>query len=452
MSNTALTMDPPRNYEDLLKRDTHPIDPVFRTAGEQDVGPLEVPTSWFLDRAIHEREIERIWKKSWQMACRLDEVAEVGDTYVYDIATLSIVIVRAAHDQIKAYYNSCLHRGRPLRDCPGNVSQLKCPFHGFTWSLDGALQGVPSRDQFPTINNKNFRLPEVQVALWGGFVFINPDLEAPPLSEYMGSLPKQFQRLPLDNRVKTVHVSAILKCNWKVAQDAFLEAFHVHTTHPQFLPAYSDKNHRLDVFGNYSRGVLGAYHPSDHMRVQPSAQDMFNAAVGAWEDLPPLAQIPDGTDLRPTVATMFREAARPTLGDDVDGVSDAEVVDIIWYTLFPNFNPFANIIQSLVYRFLPNGDDHTTSIMDVMGLEPAKPGERPKPVKERKLLPHESFINAPELGFASPVLSQDTANLEFIQKGIKNLKRGKFVLARHHELKLRHFYMLYARQMELPLD
>src|SRR3546814_7639607 len=86
-----------------------------------------------------EREVERIWKTRWQMACRVDELRNVGDTWVYEVASLSFVIVRSDPQTIKAFYNSCLHRGRPLRDCPGQVSHLKCPFHGFTWGLDGGL-------------------------------------------------------------------------------------------------------------------------------------------------------------------------------------------------------------------------------------------------------------------------------------------------------------------------
>src|SRR3546814_3009319 len=103
------------------------------------------------------------------MACRVDELRNVGDTWVYEVASLSFVIVRSDPQTIKAFYNSCLHRGRPLRDCPGQVSHLKCPFHGFTWGLDGGLRGVPAREEFPTVTNEAFRLPEAKVALWGGF-------------------------------------------------------------------------------------------------------------------------------------------------------------------------------------------------------------------------------------------------------------------------------------------
>ena len=453
MNDLSPTGNPPQDYQEVLERDTHSVPQSFIDVGEQDVGPLEVPTSWFLDREIHEREIERIWKKSWQMACRVDDVAEVGDTFVYDVATLSILIVRSGPDTIKAFHNSCLHRGRPLRDCPGNVSQLKCPYHGYTWALDGALRGVPAREEFPTVNNESFRLPEVQVGIWGGFVFINPDPNAIAFEEHLGILPEEYRRWPLDNRVRTVHISAAFDCNWKVAQDAFLEAFHVEDTHPQLVLAYGNQYHRLDVFGNVSRGVLGSFFPSQNVRWKPNAQEMFNSATGAWDDEAPMAEIGENVeDIRATVASMYRDMARPGFGDKVDELSDAEMVDVIWYSIFPNLSPFANALGNLVYRFRPDGDNHLRSIMDIMMLVPWPEGERPKPAKERRLRDDETFADAPELGFIAPILVQDSACLNHMTRGLRNNQRGKIVLAKHHELKLRHFYQMYAEQMDLPLE
>src|SRR3546814_19254211 len=84
-------------------------------------------------------------------------------------------------------------RGRTLRDCPGQVSHLKCPFHGFTWGMDGGLRGVPAREEFPTVKHEAFRLPEEKVALWGGFVFITSDLNAEPLDAYLGDLYRESE-------------------------------------------------------------------------------------------------------------------------------------------------------------------------------------------------------------------------------------------------------------------
>ncbi|GAA5063185.1 hypothetical protein GCM10023208_34180 [Erythrobacter westpacificensis] len=452
MNESTKISPEPKTYEDLLKADTHRVPDYLMVTGEQEFGPDEVPISWVLDRNVHEQEIEKLWKKSWQMACRMEDLREVGDTFVYEVATLSFVIVRSSETEIKAFYNSCLHRGRPLRTCAGHVSQLKCPYHGFTWSLDGELRGVPAREEFPTVNRDSFRLPQVQVATWGGFVFLNPDPDAVPFDEYIGTMPREFDRMPLDNRVKAVHVSKVLNCNWKIAQDAFLEAFHVLTTHPQIVLAYGDQFHRLEVFENYSRGALGSFHPSKHVRWKPSAQEILNAGSGAWDDMPPLAEVPDDTDLRAAVAAMNREQARPELGDMVDELSDAELVDIHWISLFPNFNPFPHALANYIYRFRPNGDDHRTSIFDVMLLLPDT-GEQPIPVaKEKRLGPDEEFTDAPEMGFIAGVLNQDVANLEEITKGLRNNQRGTMVLAGHHELKLRHFYKLYADQMGFETD
>src|SRR6476469_1970817 len=131
------------SYQDILDADTRKVPVILRTTGTRDVGPTEIPTEWYLSQEVHELEVDRIWKRTWQMACREEDIPAVGDTLVYDIVGISLVLVRSAPGTVRAFYNSCLHRGRPLRDYPGRVNQLQCPYHGFTWSLDGELVSVP---------------------------------------------------------------------------------------------------------------------------------------------------------------------------------------------------------------------------------------------------------------------------------------------------------------------
>src|SRR3546814_4813113 len=97
------------------------------------------------------------------------------------------------------------------------------------------------------VTNEAFRLPEAKVALWGGFVFINPDLNAEPLEAYIGDLPTQFDRAPLEEKVTIAHISKVIPANWKVVNEAFLEAFHVHTTHPQWTTAYRSDEHTSEL-------------------------------------------------------------------------------------------------------------------------------------------------------------------------------------------------------------
>lgn len=120
-------------------------------------------TSWverYTSRAFHELEVEKVWKRVWQMACREEDVPEVGDPVVYEVANLSILVIRSAPDTVKAYHNVCLHRGRILRERDGNCQQIRCPFHGFTWSLDGELTTIPADWDFPHVDKAKFGLPE----------------------------------------------------------------------------------------------------------------------------------------------------------------------------------------------------------------------------------------------------------------------------------------------------
>ena len=139
-----------------------------------------------------------------------------------------------------------LHRGRQLREHPGPVTELRCPFHGYAWNLDGSLKHVPCQWDFPQVVPEEFRLPEVKVGTWGGFVFINMDPNAEPLDSFLGDLPKHFERWPLEKRFKQAHVARVLPTNWKTVQEAFMEAYHVVATHPQLLPGIGDTNsHRI---------------------------------------------------------------------------------------------------------------------------------------------------------------------------------------------------------------
>ncbi|HKT72702.1 MAG TPA: aromatic ring-hydroxylating dioxygenase subunit alpha [Steroidobacteraceae bacterium] len=440
----------PKDYQELLDRDSRQVPKTFRSKGVRDIGPIDIPTSWYLDPEIHRLELERIWKRSWQMACREEDVSQVGDTWVYKIASLSFVIVRSTPNTIRAFYNSCLHRGRPLRDCPGHTSQLKCPFHGFTWSLDGALTGVPSREQFPTVKNEEFRLPEAKVGRWGGFVFINPDPAAEPLEDFMGGFAHEFAPAPLDDKVKTLHISKIIPANWKIVQDAFLEGFHVLTTHPQWAVAYSHDLNQYDVFENYSRIIIPAGSPSKELRWTPSNREMFNCMVGAWDDIPPPVTVDANRDIRAAAAELFRNQCRPLLGDKVDDHSDAEFLDPVMYNLFPNFGPFIHPAGSLVYTLRPCADPNRT-VFDVMLLTPWTGDQRPPAAKERRLRDDQDFTDVAELDFFGAILNQDTANLQHMMEGVANNQRGKLVLSRYHELKLRHFYHLYAKTMGLEL-
>src|SRR5882757_6593999 len=233
-------------YQDILDTDSHDVPEVLRLTGAEDVGPLEIPIDWYLSRDIYEQEKRRIWRRRWQVACREEDIPEVGDTWVYDVADLSILIVRSAPATISGFYNACLHRGRALRDFAGHTNDIQCPFHGFSWSLDGTPKRYPCAWDFTHIDPKEFHLPEVRTGTWGGFVFINPDPDAEPLTDFVAELDRHFARWPLEQRYKSVHVAKVINANWKLAPEAFMESYHTITTHPELLPSLGDANSQYD--------------------------------------------------------------------------------------------------------------------------------------------------------------------------------------------------------------
>ena len=116
-------------YSEYLDADTHPVEPIRYANSPLPPGPTRVSAALYHSREIHEQEIEKIWKRTWQLACHEDEIRNVGDYAVYDIASLSFLVVRTKEDEIQAFYNQCLHRGRQLCDQDGKCARVfRCSF------------------------------------------------------------------------------------------------------------------------------------------------------------------------------------------------------------------------------------------------------------------------------------------------------------------------------------
>src|SRR5689334_16074491 len=105
----------------------------------------DLPCERYTSREFHQLEVDKMWRKVWQMACREADLPNVGDTHVYDIADDSIMLVRTESGTIKAYYNACLHRGTQLVTGKCNIPYFRCPFHSWSWNLDGSLKEIPCR-------------------------------------------------------------------------------------------------------------------------------------------------------------------------------------------------------------------------------------------------------------------------------------------------------------------
>ena len=256
--------------------------------------------------------------------------------------------MRSNENEIQAYPNACLHRGRKLKDYDGRCSEIRCPFHGFAWELDGDLKDVPAKWDFPMLKQNSFNYHRSKLGFGQSFVFINPDPDAEPLEEFIGEMDDHFQVWDLENRYKQAHVAKVIHANWKIAQEAFCEAFHVNATHPQIMAYLGDTNSQVDVWDNFARVISPGGTPSPLLDYEVSEEDQMRSMLDVSYDKELPVTIPDGETMRAHAAALSRDRWRPMAGDWVDSMSDAEMMDSIDYTLFPNFTLGAHLTESFI--------------------------------------------------------------------------------------------------------
>ncbi len=307
------------SVQELIKYDTHEVPEYLSRESAMPPGPTLVPAEFYFSRDHHEREMNQLWKHVWQMACHEDDLPNVGDYLPYEIGELSFLIVHTAPDEFKAYRNACRHRGRRLKERPGKQThELRCPFHAWAWNLDGSIKEIPCQWDFPYVNKEEQDLPEAPVGRWGRFIFINPDPDCEPFEDFLDDFPDNFELLPYEKRHKVAEVRKVIRANWKVAQDAFAESWHVFSTHPQVVWGFGDCNAQFDAFKNYSRQHNPAGAPSPHLEGIE------------WTPLPPS---PDGVPRERHAFTGAIYERRPDGNVDVtmpDGRSGVFTQQAVW--------------------------------------------------------------------------------------------------------------------------
>ncbi|HEY6597764.1 MAG TPA: aromatic ring-hydroxylating dioxygenase subunit alpha [Pseudomonadales bacterium] len=431
---------PGPSTRDIILRDSVAAPAHLTAEAYTFLGDADIPFARYTSQAFYNAEIEHVWSRTWQWACREEHLPNVGDYVVYDVGPYSVLVMKTAPDAIKAFVNSCPHRGMQFCEAGSSGSGkqfLRCPFHGMSWHLDGSLREIPCRWDFPHVDDATFRLTEVQSGTWGGFVFVNLDPNAPPLSDYLQVLPDHFADSPLEDRYVSLHMEKVLPGNWKMVVEGFLEAFHVLATHPEGLRTAGDANAQYDIFGtNVTRFVHTIGYPSPHLRKQPTEAELF-AALGHDPK-----ELPAGVGARERHAELSRERLGQRMGVDLSGVSTSQLLDSIEYHLFPNACFFPGINIPLVYRFRPIDVDHT--IHEILLLQPVPAnGPRPPPAPVIKLGIDDSYMGVPAFvatGLAY-VLDQDTENFRRQRAGIKASRKAGQTLGNYQEARIRRFHM-----------
>jgi phenylpropionate dioxygenase-like ring-hydroxylating dioxygenase large terminal subunit len=203
-----------------------------------------LPASWYRDPAQHQRELEAIWYAGWIAVAREEEIPRPGDWRVVRIGTQSLVVLRDENLHLRAFHNTCRHRGSILcTEEQGSFARRRivCPYHAWTYDLEGRLVATPRRMETPDFDMKDFPLYGVAVQLWGGFVFLHLAKNPPSLN--VERLQKRFANYRLEGLRIGKRIVMDVAANWKLLCENFSECFHCPPVHPEFcaiVTAYQD--------------------------------------------------------------------------------------------------------------------------------------------------------------------------------------------------------------------
>ena len=202
--------------------------------------PLEqastIPASWYTDKRIFALEQATVFSRSWHFAARVDQLTKAGDYVTTEIAGEPVVIVRGSDDQIRGFFNACRHHAAAVMTEPaGNAPQMRCPYHGWTYSLEGELKGTPDFNDVCNFNRAENGLLPIETAIWEQWVFVrieNASGDAITLEQFVGDLVNQFKPFDVSSLHWFERRAYMLNCNWKVFVDNYLDGgYHVPHLH-----------------------------------------------------------------------------------------------------------------------------------------------------------------------------------------------------------------------------
>lgn len=208
------------------------------------------PSSWYVQQAFFQFENEAVFARNWIMVAREDQIREQGQYLATEVCGEPIIVVQG--DKLRAFYNVCRHHAAEIMHGQGKARALRCPYHGWTYNLDGSLRSTPqfnlARDFDPGCNG----LEPVRVAIFENFVFVCLSDEAPDLDDYLGGLKTHFSRLQLDELKFYKRVEYELDCNWKVFVDNYLDGgYHVPILHNDLNASIDYKQYRIKIEDRY---------------------------------------------------------------------------------------------------------------------------------------------------------------------------------------------------------
>lgn len=257
----------PRQTESAARVGGYTPSPVIadRDFGTDPRSSHTLPARYYYDDAIYRAEKEAIFYRSWWYAGHVSQLTEAGAFLTTKIHEQNVFVVRGKDGELKAFYNVCQHRGHELLQGTGKVRAIICPYHAWTYSLDGDLVGARNTGDMPDFNRCNFSLKPVQIENFCGMIFINLDPLAAPLKQQSGELEKEIRHYcpDIDKLAFAARDEYHVQSNWKTLVDNFLECYHCQAAHKDFVDLVDMSSYRSSVHGIYSSHVSDAVRTTD---------------------------------------------------------------------------------------------------------------------------------------------------------------------------------------------
>ena len=196
-----------------------------------------MPPWCYTSEDFYRREVENIFRKTWNFVGRADETPNPGDYRALDVCGEPIIVLRDKGGEIRAFANTCRHRGAQIVEGKGNCRALSCPYHGWVYALNGDLIGSSGMEKTLDFDRAKYGLAKLRVDTWAGFVFVNFSQSGPSLQQHLGDLPAELASYRFGDYVTVSRHEWDLKCNWKIFLENAMEEYHTPVVHRQSIGA-----------------------------------------------------------------------------------------------------------------------------------------------------------------------------------------------------------------------
>jgi phenylpropionate dioxygenase-like ring-hydroxylating dioxygenase large terminal subunit len=415
--------------------------------GTPPTSPTLVPADRYRSPEFARLEVERMWPKVWQVACTVDHVAEPGDYFEYRCGPYSVLVVHGDDGELRAFQNVCRHRGNSL--CTGAGSQLrelKCGYHGWTWDLSGLLKRVPNRKGFGALHMSDFPLLAAKVDTWERLVFVNLDVDAMPLSDWLEAVPDDTAWCRLGDFRCYGTITVEVDANWKTIADGFSETYHIQTLHPELHRCMDDVYAPQVIWGRTGKSEQVYGVPSPLIKEPLSDEDVWDAYVATQGALMGVAEgtaVPVDRGPDQSISDVIAERTKAFAnerGADLSWASTDQVMRLHQYNVFPNMSLLTNADHLTVLTAQPGPDPDRGELVMILWTRMAPGAPRIKPTDMR--------MTADE---AHPglVLSQDIAVLAGLQRGLRQPGLTHLTLS-NEERRVINMHRNLERCLDLP--